>query len=439
LDITLIFELVLFVLLMLLSGFFSSSETSLFSLNKLQLEQMRRDDNKRIALIERLLSEPRRLIVTILIGNEFVNVAASVISAAIVIQLMGAENKLFNLFIMVPVLLLVGEITPKTLAIRHNSAFASFQSKPIDLFARMIAPIRWLVRQVAEWFTTLIVGRELDQASIVTRDMVRTLAQEAVGDGVLDEDEAQYIEQIFRFGNKTVEDLMTPRSNVAFFSIDMPVSEMVAELKRTRHTKVPVYLEHRDSVQGMLHARDLLAADLHVLERDPRSLRDILREPYFVPETKSASDLFHSFRKRRLSVALAVDEYGGITGLISMEDLLECIFGDIPSPSDSVTEVNVDVARDGTRRVDGSLPISQFNEEFNTSLEEGEFETLGGRVLHELGELPAEGTEIDLNGFTFTVEVVESNRLRTLQVREREPGGQSQTDDSQQPDTGAGQ
>ncbi|MGD8588502.1 MAG: hemolysin family protein [Chromatiales bacterium] len=438
-DITLIFELVLFVLLMLLSGFFSSSETSLFSLNKLQLEQMRRDDNKRIALIERLLSEPRRLIVTILIGNEFVNVAASVISAAIVIQLMGAENKLFNLFIMVPVLLLVGEITPKTLAIRHNSAFASFQSKPIDLFARMIAPIRWLVRQVAEWFTTLIVGRELDQASIVTRDMVRTLAQEAVGDGVLDEDEAQYIEQIFRFGNKTVEDLMTPRSNVAFFSIDMPVSEMVAELKRTRHTKVPVYLEHRDSVQGMLHARDLLAADLHVLERDPRSLRDILREPYFVPETKSASDLFHSFRKRRLSVALAVDEYGGITGLISMEDLLECIFGDIPSPSDSVTEVNVDVARDGTRRVDGSLPISQFNEEFNTSLEEGEFETLGGRVLHELGELPAEGTEIDLNGFTFTVEVVESNRLRTLQVREREPGGQSQTDDSQQPDTGAGQ
>ena len=260
-DIALFIELVLFVVLMLLSGFFSSSETSLFSLNDLQLEQMRRDDNPRIALIERMLSEPRRLIVTILIGNEFVNVAASVISAAIVIQLFGAENKLVNLFIMVPILLLVGEITPKTLAIRNNVQFATVQSQPIDLFARMIAPLRWAIRHVAEWFTTLIVGSELDRGSIVTRDMVRTLAQEAVGDGVLDQDEAQYIEQIFDFGNRTVEDLMTPRSNVEFLSSELPIGEMVKELKRTRHTKFPVYAGHRDSVKGMLHARDPLPAD----------------------------------------------------------------------------------------------------------------------------------------------------------------------------------
>jgi len=418
LDITLIIELVLFVLLMLLSGFFSSSETSLFSLNKLQLEQMRRDDNHRITLIERMLSEPRRLIITILIGNEFVNVAASVISAAIVIQLFGAENKMVNLFIMVPILLLVGEITPKTMAIRNNMAFATAQSRYIDLFARLITPLRWLVRIVAEWFTTLIVGRELDRGSIVTRDMVRTLAQEAVGDGVLDQDEARYIEQIFDFGNRTVEDLMTPRSNVDFLQADMPISEMVAELKRTRHTKVPLYLEHRDAIQGMLHARDLLAADLNMLEKYPQGLSDILREPYFVPETKSASDLFHTFRKRRLSVALAVDEYGGVTGLISMEDLLECIFGDIPSPSDVISETDVVVAHDGTRRVDGSLSITQFNEEFSSALEEGEFETVGGRILHELGELPEEGTTINLDGFSFTVEEVEANRLKILAVRE---------------------
>ena len=417
-DITLIIELVLFVLLMLLSGFFSSSETSLFSLNKLQLEQMRRDDNHRITLIERMLSEPRRLIITILIGNEFVNVAASVISAAIVIQLFGAENKMVNLFIMVPILLLVGEITPKTMAIRNNMAFATAQSRYIDLFARLITPLRWLVRIVAEWFTTLIVGRELDRGSIVTRDMVRTLAQEAVGDGVLDQDEARYIEQIFDFGNRTVEDLMTPRSNVDFLQADMPISEMVAELKRTRHTKVPLYLEHRDAIQGMLHARDLLAADLNMLEKYPQGLSDILREPYFVPETKSASDLFHTFRKRRLSVALAVDEYGGVTGLISMEDLLECIFGDIPSPSDVISETDVVVAHDGTRRVDGSLSITQFNEEFSSALEEGEFETVGGRILHELGELPEEGTTINLDGFSFTVEEVEANRLKILAVRE---------------------
>jgi CBS domain containing-hemolysin-like protein len=366
-----------------------------------------------------MLSEPRRLIVTILIGNEFVNVAASVISAAIVIQLLGAENKMINLFIMVPILLLVGEITPKTLAIRNNVSFATFQSRPIDLFARLIAPLRWLVRLVAEWFTTLIVGNELERGSIVTEDMVRTLAQEAVGDGVLDKNEARYIEQIFDFGNRTVEDLMTPRSNVFFLPADMPLVDMVAELKRTRHTKVPIYHEHRDVVQGVLHARDLLAANLDMLETPPQRLPGILREPYFVPETKSASELFHAFRKRRLSVALVVDEYGGITGLISMEDLLECIFGDIPSPSDTITETDVSTADDGTKRVDGSLSIALFNEELGAVLEEGEFETVGGRILHEFGELPEEGAVIILGGFSFTVEEVEANRVKTLAVREQ--------------------
>ncbi len=427
-DITLIVELVLFVILMLFSGFFSSAETSLFSLNNLQLEQMRRDDNPRISLIERMLSEPRRLIVTILIGNEFVNVAASVISAAIVIQLFGADNKLVNLFIMVPILLLFGEITPKTLAIRNNVSFATFQCKPIDLFARMIAPLRWIIRLIAEWFTTLIVGKELDRSSIVTRDMVRTLANEAVGDGVLDKAEAKYIEQIFDFGNSTVEDLMTPRSNVYFLSDDMAISEMVEEIKRTRHTKFPVYKESRDAIQGLLLARDLLAADMQMLEQNPAQLSELLREPYFVPETKPASDLFDTFRHRHLSVALAVDEYGGVTGLISMEDLLEVIFGDIPSASDTIPLTEVAVSHDGTRWIDGAIPIEQFNQEFNAYIEEGEFETVGGRILHELGEIPNEGTTIILSGFSFTVTAVESNRLKTLEVKKIEPANEYSED-----------
>lgn len=182
-DITLWIEVALFIVLMGFSAFFSSSETSLFSLNKIQLEQMRRDDDPNLNLIERLLSQPRRLIVTILIGNEFVNVAASVISAAIVIQLLGAENKFVNLFIMVPILLLFGAITPKTLAIRNNVAFASLQSRPIEFFARVIAPVRWAVRLVAE--------------------------------------------------------LMTPRSNIFFLPLDLPLADMVQELLGTGHRGSP--------------------------------------------------------------------------------------------------------------------------------------------------------------------------------------------------------
>ena len=419
-DITLWIELTLFVVLMGLSGFFSSAETSLFSLSKIQLEQMRRDDHPSLGRIERLLSQPRRLIVTILIGNEFVNVAASVISAAIVIQLLGAEDKFVNLFIMVPILLLVGEITPKTLAIRNNVAFAAFQSKYIALFANLISPLRWLVRHAADRVTTLIVGKERSRANIVTEDMVRTLAREAVGEGVLNPVEARYIDHIFEFGDKTVEDVMTPRSNVLFLPADMALGDMLQELRRTRRTKVPVYQENRNNILGILYARDLLGMEPDELSRLDENRRQLLRPPYFVPETKLASELFHTFRKRKLSLALVVDEYGGVTGLVSMEDLLECIFGDIPSASDAVSATPYRKLTDGSTRIEGGMQIEQFNREFHQHLPEDVVETVGGLVLDRFGELPVVGAKLQIDGLEFVVETVEGNRIMALSVKEVE-------------------
>jgi CBS domain containing-hemolysin-like protein len=434
-DITLWIELVLFVFLLGLSGFFSSSETSLFSLSRIQLEQMQRDGNPSAGLIERLLSQPRRLIVTILIANEFVNVAASVISAAFVIQMLGAENKFVNLFIMVPILLLVGEITPKTLAIRNNVAFASFQARPIEIFALLITPLRRMVRLVADWVTTLIVGRERSRANIITEDMVRTLAREAVGEGTLDVSEAQYIDQIFDFGNKTVEEVMTPRSNILFLPIDMPLPEIIGELRRTRRTKVPVYGEHRDNILGILYARDLLGLDAARISGSRKGLRELLREPYFVPESKLAADLFNTFRNRKLSLALTVDEYGGVTGLVSMEDLLECIFGDLPSASDAassaVTGMECRRLPDGSLHVDGTMSIEYFNSEFGENLPVEDAETVGGLVLDRFGELPAVGTTLVVEGVEFVVDRVENNRIRQLSVKKAEIASGSMPDGTQ--------
>ncbi len=150
----------------------------------------------------------------------------------------------------------------------------------------------------------------------------------------MDHHEAQYIEQIFDFGNKTLNDILTPRSDIFFLSLDTPLKQITKGLCETRHTKVPVYDEHKDDIAGMLHARDLLGMDIESLSFEPDSFRRLLREPYFVPESKLAADLFHTFRERKLSIALTVDEYGGVTGLVTMEDLLECIFGEIHSPSE---------------------------------------------------------------------------------------------------------
>jgi len=414
-DYVLWLEVGLFILMMGLSGFFSSSETSLFSLSNVQLEQMRRDQHPRVGLIQHLLSQPRRLIITILIGNELVNVTASVISAAVVIRLLGAENKWINLLIMVPLLLLVGEITPKVFAIRHNTSFASFESRPVEFFARLIKPIRLVVRNIADWFITLVIGKERSRGNIITEDMVRTLAREAVGEGALDYFEAQFIEQIFDFGNKTLEDIMTPRSDIFFLALDLPLGEIIAEVCKSRHTKIPIYQENRDNVCGILHARDLLGINTVKFSNDPHEVKKLLRKPYFVPESKLAADLFRAFRERKLSIALTVDEYGGVTGLVTMEDLLECIFGEIHSPSDEVDQVNIKNLGEGRYAVDGSMPIADFNQEMGSNLSEEWGETIGGLLLHHYGELPPEGDKIEIDRFRFKVTEVEENRIRTVE------------------------
>jgi len=426
-DYVLWLELAVFALAMGLSGFFSSSETSLFSLSNVQLEQMRRDQHPRIAVIQRLLSEPRRLIITILIGNELVNVTASVISAAVLIKVFGAENKWLNVFIMVPLLLLFGEITPKVMAIRHNIAFASFESKPIEFFARMIRPVRFVVRAVADRIITLVIGKERSRGNIITEDMVRVLAREAVGDGVLDRLEAQFIEQIFDFGNKTLEDVMTPRSDMFSLPVDMPLEEVTKELSITRHTKIPVYQEEKDNICGILHARDLLGIDAEKFVRDPHSLQDLLHKPYFVPESKLAADLFHTFRERHLSIALTVDEYGGVMGLVTREDLLECIFGEIHSPSDERHQATIKDLGEGLYRVDGKIPVTEFNQAMGSDFSDEWGETIGGLLLHHYGELPHEGAKVEVGDFLFTVSEVEENRMKVVEFQ-RTPKAAEQED-----------
>lgn len=419
-EVTLWLEIGLFAILMLLSGFFSSSETALFSLNDRQIEQLRREKNPQIGLIERLLSGPRRLIVTILIGNELVNVAASVLSAAVVIRFFGDENKWINLVFMIPLLLLVGEITPKTLAIRNNVAFATFQARYIDFFAKLITPIRLLVRHIAEIFITLITGAERSPSNIITEDMVRSLTEEAVGEGALDVQEARYINRIFDFGDTLLRDVMTPRSQIQFLSLDMSLAEMATELSRTRHTKVPVYDGQRESVVGILFARDILGVspESRAEIKGQRAISRYLRKPYFVPETKLAADTFHTFRQRRLSLALTLDEYGGITGLVTREDLLECIFGEIRSTSEVVQHEALDIEDlgDGRFRLDSALEIRLFNSHFERELPEDEFESLSGLLLQKFGELPREGDSVDIGECHITIDSIAHHRIGKIVV-----------------------
>jgi CBS domain containing-hemolysin-like protein len=304
------------------------------------------------------------------------------------------------------------------LAIRNNVAFANAECRPIDLFARLITPLREVIRYVADFFITLIVGKQRSQGNLVTKDMLRTLVHDALGEGALDSQEAQYIEKIFDFGNKALRDIMRPRSDIQFLSADLPMADLLAQIKAARQSRYPVFKGHRDTILGILFTRDLLGVDLAKLERDPQGLRKLLRQPNFFPESKPALELFHTFRQRQLSFALCVDEYGGVTGLVTMEDLLECVFGEIASPSDTevVSQHLVGELVDGRRLIDAGISLAEFNREFAASLGSEEVETLAGALLEAFGELPAAGAAIDLCGLGFTVDGVEHNRITRVFV-----------------------
>lgn len=436
-DVTLWLQLLAFVVLLGLSAFFSSSETSLFSLDRIQLAQMKRDKNPRVGLIERLLKRPRRLIVTILIGNELVNVTASVISAAVVIQLFGDDLKWVNVFVMVPLLLLFGEITPKTLAIRHNMRFAAAQCVFIDKFAQLISPLRWAVRKVSDFFITLIVGEERTAANIATEDMVRILAEEGVGEGALDHREAQYIHQIFDFADMSVRDVATPRSQIVMLPVSMSLQAAVRELRRTRHTKVPVHEDgDKDTILGILFARDFLGRHPRA-GGEPNGVRAMLRKAYFVPETRPAADLFFYFRRHKLSLAITVDEYGGITGLVTMEDLLECIFGDIESGSEQLKRERIGFERldEGGYHIDASMTVRQFNDLVGDYLDVDGAETVGGILLNQFGEIPQEGSTMRIGDLVFTLKSVVGHRMGELLV-EIDPATEKRADE-RSPSSGA--
>ncbi|OSM04309.1 putative transporter [Magnetofaba australis IT-1] len=410
------------LVLLALSGFFSSSETALFSLDAIQLERMKQAGHPRLALIRRLLGEPRRLIVTILIGNELVNVAASNISASLVMRVTGdPDNWWVNICIMLPLLLLLGEITPKTLAVRDSERIASLVCRPIDWFSRLIGPLRYLVRAVSDLLITMLVGDRRSQGNIVTEDLVRTLAEEAAESGALQETEKEYIHNIIEFGNQTVEEVMTPRSNMASLNIDASFEEALTLLREERASRVPVYGEEPDEVVGVLYYRDLMGADLSGYE-GVECLRGLLRKPFLVPESKPVVDLFHDFRERKLTFALVLDEYGGITGLVTMEDLLASIFGESYDPEDPDHDASAEALDEDCFRLDGNLDVEQANALLGATFDTEVADTMAGLLLHTHGELPNEGEIIQMDTWCFQVTRLEGNRIEEALAARAEEG-----------------
>jgi len=308
--------------------FFTYSEASLFALGRLRLRRLKEEGHPSHPVIERLLSHPRRLIISLLIGNEAVNVAISSLASALFIGLWGDRAKWLAIPVVVLGILLFGEVLPKSMGVRNPEKIAPWVASAVEGFVRFVGPLHWVIRKIVDGVFWLARVTPEPPSPFLTEENFKHLIEASPKEGGLEEGEKRFIHRVFQFSDQTVKDVMTPRGAVFALPLSTRLQEALEALKENPFSRVPVYRKNMDEIAGVLYAKDLLRArGQRGLEE--RALKTILRKPYFVPWSKKLDVLFRELQKQRTHLAVVVDEYGKTAGVITLEDLLEELFGEI--------------------------------------------------------------------------------------------------------------
>ena len=410
-----IFRIGLQVMLLAASAFFSGSETSLFSLSRLDLQQLRRERHPRFESLQTLLDRPRQLIISILCGNEIINIAATANLAGILVALYGAEQGgIMNILVMVPLLLLFGEVTPKTIAVSDPVKISTrIIAVPLGLWVRFITPFRWLVRLVADRLTTLLVGEETAPDNILRVDEFRTLVDKVVKGGELRPIEKSLIYNLLEACSTEVLEIMIPRPQTAFIDVNTPVPEVVSQVRRLKYMRVPVYRDTRDNLVGFIHAEDILQRVLDATDFDVLTIEDILHPPVIVPPTKKVDEMFDFFLDHKVQAAAVLNEFGGIDGLVTLKRVLSFIFGNITP--ESAPPMLYEQLAENVFDVAGGMKLGEFEGLTNFGITDPRMTTIGGVMLRGLDRPPRLGDEVVIDGVVLTV--LEMQDLRIARLR----------------------
>ena len=401
--------------LLVLYIFFAAAETSLFALSPLDRLRLKERSVTRGAMVESLLKQPQRLLITLVMGVEIVTILASVLATSLALSLWGDRGKWMALLVMSPTLLLLGEVIPKSVALTYPTHLALRLAPLVRVALLVFAPVRVVLVQISRGIlATLGFRPDLQVPTVLQEDFVR-MVEESHRGGMIAALERDFIQNLLDFGEIRVSQIMVPRPDMFTLPIDLPFPEMIQAVKQSRFSRVPIYEETHDNVLGVLHAKDILG----LCQRQPceeELPRQLLRPAYYVPENKRAFDLLTELQAQHQRLALVVDEYGTLVGLVSMEDLLEELCGDIPREFQPEEEPLKEVSP-GVWQVKGTMSLVDFNDALDLDLPAEEFDTIGGLVLDLCGSLPREGRVIAYDHLTFRVVKVKGTRILDLEVR----------------------
>ena len=398
------------IVLILLSAFFSASETALTSISKIRLRNMVEENVKNADKISKLIENPNKLLSAILIGNNLVNIGASSLATAMAIQISGSGGVGIATGLMTIVILIFGEITPKTLAAQNSEKISLLVVNLIAVVVFVFTPVVKVLNIVTSVIIRLLGGNNTAKAPLITEAELKTMVNVSHEEGVLEVDERRMINNVFDFGDAKAKDVMTPRTDMIALDDQASYEEIMQLFKEERFSRLPVYHESMDDIIGILYLKDIAFIDGANFQ-----IENYMREPFFTYESKPTSELFSQMRTKRIPVAIILDEYGGTSGLVTIEDMVEEIVGEIADEYDEQEE-EIEVIKEDEYIIGGSAKLDDVNEMIGTRLESEDFDTIGGYVIGVLGRFPDAGEVVETDNMKVKIEEVDKNRIEKLRV-----------------------
>lgn len=399
-------QLISLLILLALSAFFSSAETALTTCNRIRMRALAEEGSKKAAMLENILDDQGKMLSAILIGNNIVNLSASSI-ATILATKYGSAWAGIATGILTILILIFGEISPKTLATIHADKISLSYAKYIKTLMVVLTPFIYVINKLSMGFLLLLRGDPKAKTSTITESELRTIVDVSHEEGVIESEERKMINNVVDFGDSLAKDIMVPRIDMTFAKADATYEKLIEIFRRDRFTRLPVYEGTTDDVIGIINMKDLLL----YRQGEPFSIRDYLREPHYTYEYKKVAELLREMRETDYNITIVLDEYGATAGLITLEDLLEEIVGDIRDEYDGDEEDSIQKIKDGEYIIEASMKLDDLNELLELGLESEDYDSLGGFIIERLDHLPIEGESVVYETMTFVVEKVEKNRI----------------------------
>lgn len=411
-----IIQLVIVIILLSASAFFSSAETALMTSNKLRMRNLAENGDKRAAKVLKVTENTDKMLSAILIGNNIVNLTASSISTALTLKIFGSKLVGIATGILTFLILVFGEITPKNVASKNAENMALAYIGVISFLVTLLTPVIFIVNTVAK-FVISIFNKNGDDNNAVTEEELRAMVEYSHEEGIIENEEKKMIVNVVDFGDTVAGDIMVPRVDMVMVDEKSSYEEILQVFREERYTRIPVYEETPDNVIGILNVKDFLLIE----DKENFVMKELLREPLYTYEYKKTSALMMDMRKTGANIVIVLDEYGITAGLITLEDMLEEIVGEIRDEFDADEDEGITKVSDLEYLIDGSTNLDDINDRIGLSLSSEEYESIGGLIMEKLGRLPVDGEIINFDNIVLTVKKMDHARIEKVCLKLKQP------------------